>query len=62
MEFVETVKNSFRNAKRDLDVLRVSFVDWISFLHSNQKHMQRRIAALESRIRELESEKKVLIY
>lgn len=61
MDFKQTIKSSFKNAKIDFDALRVSFVDWISFLGNNQKMMQQHIDALEARVKEIESEGRIIV-
>jgi hypothetical protein len=61
MDFKQTIKQSFRNAKMDFDAIKVSFVDWINFLGNNQKIMQQHIDALESRVKELESEGRIIV-
>ncbi|MBW2991907.1 hypothetical protein KY345_01680 [Candidatus Woesearchaeota archaeon] len=59
---IDIIKNSFRNVKRDFDVLRISFADWIHFLNNNQSQMQKKIEALEKRVNELESKEVITVY
>jgi hypothetical protein len=58
---IKKIKNSFKAVKRDFDVLRVSFADWINHLRFNQELMQKRIDALESRVKELEENSRILV-
>jgi hypothetical protein len=61
MEFKKTIKQSFGKVKRDFDILKVSFIDWIRYLGYNQTLMQKHIESLEARVKELEEERKILV-
>ncbi|MBW2991923.1 hypothetical protein KY345_01760 [Candidatus Woesearchaeota archaeon] len=61
MELKETIKNSFRRVKRDFDILRVTLHDWVNYLVHRDNELQKRIEALEARVRQLEEQNKILV-
>jgi hypothetical protein len=61
MEFKQKIQNSFKKARADFDALRVSFIDWINYFRYSQSLVQKRIEALEARVRELEEERRILV-
>ena len=61
MEIAKTIKNSFGKVKRDFDILKVSFTDWINYLRYNDYLTKKRVEALEARVRELEKSNKLIV-
>lgn len=61
MNFKQNIKQSFKHIKRDFDVLKVSFVNWLNYLRYKQLMNQKRIEALEARVAELEEKNKIIV-
>ena len=61
MEIKQKIKNSFKNIKRDFDILKVSFADWVNYLKYNDFLMKKKIEALEARVKELEESSKLIV-
>ncbi len=59
MWLAEKVQISFKAVKKDITGLKQSVHDWVLHLNSNQKEMEKRLEALERRVRMLETEKKL---
>lgn len=59
MWLAEKVRLSFKAVKKDITGLKQSVHDWVLHLNSNQKEMEKRLEALERRVRMLETEKKL---
>ena len=59
MWLAEKVQISFKAVKKDITGLKQSLHDWVLHLNSNQKVMEKKIEALETRVRMLETEKKL---
>ena len=61
MEITKKIKSSFEHVKRDFDILKVSFTDWISYIRYNDYLTKKRIEALEARVRDLEESNKLIV-
>ena len=61
MEIKQKIKNSFGNVKRDFDVIKVSFADWVNYLRYSDFLMKKKLEALEARINELEESNKLIV-
>ncbi len=59
MWLAEKVKFSFKAVKKDITGLKQSVHDWVLHLNSKNAEMEKRLEALEGRVRMLETEKKL---
>ena len=58
MDFRTVIKMSFFNVKRDMSVLKQHLYDWISYLNNGQRRLETRIAELENKLAQLETEQR----
>ena len=54
LDFMWKVKNSFRNARKDVEDLRENVNDWIVFLDEKRDEVEKRLDKIEDRMDRLE--------
>lgn len=58
---IQKIKNSFKKVKIDFDVIRVTLSDWVNYLVQKDNQLQKKIEILESRVKDLEEDNKILV-